>query len=333
MTPHQRLGRVDDIASTVAFLCSDGGSFINGQTIVVDGGWSSTKYLSDFALNSEWVAALNLFALLDQAAARFGDRGAVYPWAAPGLHWAELRDRALRLATSIRRSNAVRRADRHRQREPSGDRGTDVRRLGRRVRRRAHQLQAPSREMVQILDDAGAALVFASPKIAAGLTAVTDVPIEVIDVRWVRRAAVRRARRAPLTPTRRRWRGCSTPAEPPGRSKGAMLSHRNLMAMTVVPSRGFRCAGRELQPGPRRTDVARFRPLHRAIRAARRPPGDPRIGRVRPRRVPRPVRAPPGMQRVSGPDHGAAAGADGPRPVHTTCGRSSTAAARCTSTA
>lgn len=55
MTPHQRLGRVEDIASTVAFLCSEGGEFINGQTIVVDGGWSSTKYLSDFALNAEWV--------------------------------------------------------------------------------------------------------------------------------------------------------------------------------------------------------------------------------------------------------------------------------------
>jgi meso-butanediol dehydrogenase / (S,S)-butanediol dehydrogenase / diacetyl reductase len=49
MTPHQRLGTVDDIASTVAFLCSPGGSFINGQTIVVDGGWSSTKYRSDLA--------------------------------------------------------------------------------------------------------------------------------------------------------------------------------------------------------------------------------------------------------------------------------------------
>lgn len=56
MTPHTRLGRVEDIAATVAFLCSEGGSFINGQTIVVDGGWSSTKYLSDFALDSEWVA-------------------------------------------------------------------------------------------------------------------------------------------------------------------------------------------------------------------------------------------------------------------------------------
>jgi NAD(P)-dependent dehydrogenase (short-subunit alcohol dehydrogenase family) len=56
MTPHERLGTVDDIASTVAFLCSPGGSFINGQTIVVDGGWSSSKYLSDFGLTSVWTA-------------------------------------------------------------------------------------------------------------------------------------------------------------------------------------------------------------------------------------------------------------------------------------
>jgi NAD(P)-dependent dehydrogenase (short-subunit alcohol dehydrogenase family) len=56
MTPHQRLGRVEDVAGTVAFLCSEAGSFINGQTIVVDGGWSSTKYLSDHALDSEWIA-------------------------------------------------------------------------------------------------------------------------------------------------------------------------------------------------------------------------------------------------------------------------------------
>jgi NAD(P)-dependent dehydrogenase (short-subunit alcohol dehydrogenase family) len=57
MTPFDRMGSVDDIASTIAFLCSAGGSFINGQVIVVDGGWSSTKYLSDYALTSTWTAA------------------------------------------------------------------------------------------------------------------------------------------------------------------------------------------------------------------------------------------------------------------------------------
>jgi NAD(P)-dependent dehydrogenase (short-subunit alcohol dehydrogenase family) len=54
VTPHTRLGRVEDVASTIAFLCSPGGSFINGQTIVVDGGWSSTKYLSEFGRTSVW---------------------------------------------------------------------------------------------------------------------------------------------------------------------------------------------------------------------------------------------------------------------------------------
>lgn len=55
MTPYPRLGTVEDIASTIAFLCSPGAEFINGQVIVVDGGWSSTKYLSDYGLKSEWV--------------------------------------------------------------------------------------------------------------------------------------------------------------------------------------------------------------------------------------------------------------------------------------
>lgn len=56
MTPDQWLGTVDDVTSTVAFLCSPGSSFINGQTIVVDSGWSSTKYLSKYALTSKWTA-------------------------------------------------------------------------------------------------------------------------------------------------------------------------------------------------------------------------------------------------------------------------------------
>ncbi len=59
MTPSTRLGNVDDIAATVAFLCSEGGSWINGQTITVDGGWSSTKYLSELGRTSDWVPAGN----------------------------------------------------------------------------------------------------------------------------------------------------------------------------------------------------------------------------------------------------------------------------------
>ncbi|MCY4425635.1 MAG: SDR family NAD(P)-dependent oxidoreductase [Halieaceae bacterium] len=55
MTPAPRLGTVEDVASTIAFLCSPGAAHINGQTIVVDGGWSTTKYLSPEAMNAEWL--------------------------------------------------------------------------------------------------------------------------------------------------------------------------------------------------------------------------------------------------------------------------------------
>jgi meso-butanediol dehydrogenase / (S,S)-butanediol dehydrogenase / diacetyl reductase len=53
-TPFPQLCEVDDVASVIAFLCSPGGRQINGQTIVVDGGWTSTKYLSPRALTSTW---------------------------------------------------------------------------------------------------------------------------------------------------------------------------------------------------------------------------------------------------------------------------------------
>ena len=38
--PQKRLGYASEVASVVAFLCSDGASYINGANIVVDGGWS-----------------------------------------------------------------------------------------------------------------------------------------------------------------------------------------------------------------------------------------------------------------------------------------------------
>lgn len=56
-TPYPRLAEAEDIASVIAFLCSKGGEMINGQSIVVDGGWTRTKYLSPRALTSKWIPA------------------------------------------------------------------------------------------------------------------------------------------------------------------------------------------------------------------------------------------------------------------------------------
>lgn len=41
-TPVGRWGQTQDLAAAVAFLASDEASFITGQTLVVDGGLSST---------------------------------------------------------------------------------------------------------------------------------------------------------------------------------------------------------------------------------------------------------------------------------------------------
>lgn len=57
MTPFDREGTVEDVANAVYFLASPQGSFINGQTLALDGGWSTTKFLSHDALVSERVSS------------------------------------------------------------------------------------------------------------------------------------------------------------------------------------------------------------------------------------------------------------------------------------
>lgn len=54
-TPYPRLANPEDIASVIAFLCSPGGEMVNAQSIVVDGGWTGTKYLSPRATTTKWV--------------------------------------------------------------------------------------------------------------------------------------------------------------------------------------------------------------------------------------------------------------------------------------
>ena len=177
---------------------------------------------------------LNLFALLDQTATRHADLGAVYLGEHLVLTWKQLRDRVLRIATSIRETSSP------------GDRIAIASENRPEIVELMFAIWAAERvfvpinyklhplEMQQIIDDSGAVQVFASPKIAQALTTVTDVPLETLasPAYENRLTAAISDRPRNTDPGALAWLFYTSGTT--GRSKGAMLSHRNLMAMTVA---------------------------------------------------------------------------------------------------
>lgn len=176
---------------------------------------------------------MNMFAVLEQSAARFGELGAVYAGEQRLCTWRELRDRALRLAGSLRSAYppGVRIAIATENRPEIIELFFAVWAAECAVVPINFKLHP--KEMAQILEDSGAAIVFASPKIAAGLSPVTPCDIEVIGEKGYQQLLTASPARIPNTdPEALAWLFYTSGTT--GRSKGAMLSHRNLTAMTVA---------------------------------------------------------------------------------------------------
>ncbi|MCW2651091.1 MAG: Long-chain-fatty-acid--CoA ligase [Mycobacterium sp.] len=175
---------------------------------------------------------MNLFSLLDQAASRFPDHGAVYRGQHRLWTWRELRERALRLAGSIREQGGA-----GARIAVASENCPEIVELMFAIWA-AECVAVPinyklhPREMAQIINDAGVLQVFVSPTIAPALDSAVDPPFEIVGSEGYSR----RLGASPVLPP------CTDPATlawlfytsgTTGRSKGAMLTHRSLMAMTI----------------------------------------------------------------------------------------------------
>jgi fatty-acyl-CoA synthase len=176
---------------------------------------------------------LNLFAILDQTATRFGDRAAVYHGEQLFCTWRELRDRALRLAGAIR------------QRCPLGARIAITSANRPEIVELLFAIWAAEcvavpinyklhpREMAQILADAEVAQVFASATLAGSLEPTIDVPIATFASEGYAQLLTARPAAPPNSdPSTLAWLFYTSGTT--GRAKGAMLTHRNLTAMTIA---------------------------------------------------------------------------------------------------
>jgi fatty-acyl-CoA synthase len=176
---------------------------------------------------------VNLFTVLDQAAARFPDRGALYQGSRPVCTWAELRGRALRVAASIKGQHAA-----GARMAIASENRPDIVELFFAIWA-AECVAVPinyklhPREMVHIVADAGVSQIFASPKIAAELVPVVGAPIETLGTQaYSRRLGCAPADTPRTDPSALAWLFYTSGTT--GQPKGAMLSHRSLTAMTVA---------------------------------------------------------------------------------------------------
>ncbi|MFZ0906715.1 MAG: AMP-binding protein [Mycobacterium sp.] len=177
-------------------------------------------------------SSVNLFALLEQTAQRFPDRGAVYHGERICCTWRELRDRALRLAGSIRQHSTAgaRIAIISENRPEIVELLFGIWAAERVVVPINYKLHP--REIAQILADADVSQVFASATIADQL-GPSDFSVESVEAEAYSHRLTAAPAAVPYTdPSTLAWLFYTSGTT--GRSKGAMLTHRNLMAMTIA---------------------------------------------------------------------------------------------------